>query len=119
MGFDIVGHSPASLKGEYFRNNVWWWRPLQTLIALKCRDILSPADLQGLNFNDGYLIEGDKATQIAARLVAIALNQSDLDEAYDEVMAILPPGYYEKCWSRENILDFAEFAQNSGGFVVC
>jgi hypothetical protein len=28
MGFDVYGKSARSEKGEYFRNNVWWWRPL-------------------------------------------------------------------------------------------
>ena len=28
MGFDIYGLAARSKKGEYFRNNVWWWRPL-------------------------------------------------------------------------------------------
>ena len=27
MGFDLYGNS-KNKKGEYFRNNVWWWRPL-------------------------------------------------------------------------------------------
>lgn len=28
MGMDVYGCSATSEKGEYFRNNVWWWRPL-------------------------------------------------------------------------------------------
>jgi hypothetical protein len=28
MGMDVYGKEPKSDKGEYFRNNVWWWRPL-------------------------------------------------------------------------------------------
>ena len=31
MGFDVYGKDPdpGSGSGEYFRNNVWWWRPLR------------------------------------------------------------------------------------------
>ena len=29
--------------GYYFRNNVWWWRPLGELIHDKCGDLLSDA----------------------------------------------------------------------------
>jgi hypothetical protein len=28
MGMDVYGIAPTSERGEYFRNNVWWWRPL-------------------------------------------------------------------------------------------
>ena len=28
MGMDVMGNNPKSERGEYFRNNVWWWRPL-------------------------------------------------------------------------------------------
>lgn len=35
MGMDVFGKNPKSEKGEYFRNNVWWWRPL----AIYCEDV--------------------------------------------------------------------------------
>jgi len=25
---DVFGKNPSSEQGKYFRNNVWWWRPL-------------------------------------------------------------------------------------------
>lgn len=28
MGMDVYGDAPFNEKGEYFRNNVWWWHPL-------------------------------------------------------------------------------------------
>jgi hypothetical protein len=28
MGMDVYGKDAVSEKGEYFRNNVWYWRPL-------------------------------------------------------------------------------------------
>jgi hypothetical protein len=28
MGMDVYGLNPKNQEGEYFRNNVWWWRPL-------------------------------------------------------------------------------------------
>lgn len=33
MGMDVYGRMPIDGKGEYFRNNVWWWRPLWDFIA--------------------------------------------------------------------------------------
>jgi len=45
MGMDVFGKNPKSKRGEYFRNNVWWWRPLAIYcvdnhpeIAEKCED---------------------------------------------------------------------------------
>jgi hypothetical protein len=28
MGMDVYGKNATTERGEYFRNNVWWWRPL-------------------------------------------------------------------------------------------
>ena len=28
MGMDVYGRAPEKEWGEYFRSNVWWWRPL-------------------------------------------------------------------------------------------
>ncbi len=28
MGMDVYGDKPKNEDGKYFRNNVWWWRPL-------------------------------------------------------------------------------------------
>jgi len=28
MGMDVYGKKPKNEAGKYFRNNVWWWRPL-------------------------------------------------------------------------------------------
>ena len=32
--------------GLYFRNNVWWWRPLWTYVVVICDDILSDKDIK-------------------------------------------------------------------------
>lgn len=32
MGMDVTGKAATSEVGEYFRNNVWWWRPLADYI---------------------------------------------------------------------------------------
>ncbi|MDE2105515.1 MAG: hypothetical protein KGL39_50275 [Patescibacteria group bacterium] len=83
MGMDVYGRRPTSETGKYFRNNVWWWRPLaeyvvQTAPALaaKCRHWQS-------NDGDGL----DAADSIA---LADAL-QAELDsgrcEAYAKIRA--------------------------------
>ena len=32
MGFDLYGNS-KNKEGEYFRNNVWWWRRLADYVC--------------------------------------------------------------------------------------
>ena len=33
MGMDVYGRAPEKEWGEYFRSNVWWWRPLWNYTA--------------------------------------------------------------------------------------
>jgi len=54
MGMDVLGRNPSSKAGEYFRANVWSWRPIQALIVELCSDLLDDDTLTGLSFNSGY-----------------------------------------------------------------
>jgi hypothetical protein len=54
--------------GNYFRNNVWWWRPLWEFTCEHCEDILTEEDVTGGCFNDSHVIPEDKALAIAERL---------------------------------------------------
>lgn len=153
--------------GSYFRNNVWWWRPLWQFTCEHCEDILSVEDMNGGSFNDGHIITEDKAIAIAERLkealeqpetqiyldnhmkamekakkhnemieqekkaldeIAVAITgdkdiapndyPKDLKKKFDELMD-------QRDWassypiSRENIKNFAIFAEQSGGFSIC
>ena len=68
MGFDIFAVKATSKKGEYFRNSVWWWRPLWTFVSKACKDILTNQDIKEGEFNNGHQIDADKAQRIAQRL---------------------------------------------------
>jgi hypothetical protein len=62
MGFDIIGTNATTKEGKYFRNNVWWWRPLAIYIKFvapeklynKCRNWQSN-DGDGLNAVDSLI----------------------------------------------------------------
>lgn len=54
--------------GLYFRNNVWWWRPLWCFVSASCSDILTDGDIESGSFNDGHEISKTKAMRIGARL---------------------------------------------------
>lgn len=53
MGMDVYGRKPKSKAGEYFRANVWAWRPIHALICALCSDLLSEKMLAAISFNDG------------------------------------------------------------------
>jgi len=55
--------------GSYFRNNVWWWRPLWIYVAELCDDILTEEDIENGHNNSGHLIDQEKCLIIAKRLV--------------------------------------------------
>lgn len=60
--------------GYYFRNNVWWWRPLAELIYDKCGDLLSDEQKEGLHHNNGTEFDDDTALAIARRLSDLIKN---------------------------------------------
>ena len=53
--------------GYYFRNNVWYWRPLWQYICNICDDIVTLEDAQAGNYNDYHLISKGTAKRIASR----------------------------------------------------
>ena len=62
MGMDVYGLTAKTEKGNYFRNNVWWWRPLAVFIeetypdvAIKCEDWHSNSGC-GLNEADSMVL---------------------------------------------------------------
>ena len=54
--------------GDYFRANVWWWRPLWDYVCHVCDDILTEEDMEKGTFNDGHEIDHNKALSIGDRL---------------------------------------------------
>ena len=78
MGMDLYGVAPFEDEGAYFRNNVWYWRPLWEYVAQTCE--LPDEVVEGGSFNDGYEVDGDMCEEIADRLT-VAL-ESGHTEAY-------------------------------------
>ena len=68
MGFDIssTGNHKTS-KGEFFRNNVWWWRPLAQYI-IDHTNCVSEKDAEKWGYNDGHEVSEEEAKAIAKQL---------------------------------------------------
>ena len=67
MGFDLSGLNPKNETGEYFRNNVWWWRPLAQYVLDETKVILE-GDQEKWHYNDCYEVSKEDAEQIAKQL---------------------------------------------------
>jgi hypothetical protein len=69
--------------GEYFRNNVWWWRPLWDYICTICHDILDDEDCEEGHHNGGHQINEKKAIAIAGRIDLFIKNGDAADFAIE------------------------------------
>ena len=109
--------------GTYFRNNVWFWRPLWNFISGVCDDILTEKDIEKGSFNDGHKISKTKANKIAKRLFKLIKN-GDVN-LYEKSRKEYLDGLNDKDWNKsypfyeENVRRFANFCANSGGFRIC
>jgi hypothetical protein len=63
MGFDVYGLSPKSEKGKYFRNSVWWWKPLARFILENCD--VPEEEAEDWGTNDGQEVSALTADHIA------------------------------------------------------
>jgi hypothetical protein len=57
MGMDVYGSQPTDSKGEYFRNNIWWWRPLWNYVEENFPDIAQKVPGAHYNAGDGLNAE--------------------------------------------------------------
>ena len=53
MGMDVYGKDPSSECGQYFRANIWSWRPILDQIVATCRDLVDDELLEAMAYNDG------------------------------------------------------------------
>lgn len=68
MGMDVYGKNPTNEVGEYFRNNVWWWRPLADYACYIAPE--TTAACKHWHTNDGDGLDADGAATLAKELKA-------------------------------------------------
>ena len=98
MGFDIFGKKPMNETGNYFRNNVWGWRPLWNYVFNNL-EILSEEDYNEGQFNSGHEIDQGKAQKIAAGLMQ-KIESGEMEkfiEAYTKHLDELPEEICDFC----------------------
>ena len=114
--FDAKWEWEGRNPGTYFRNNVWWWRPLWdfTCYYVGC---LTDTDHEQGHFNSGHEISKNKAEQIALTLKELLEDgEVDLYKAWYENET--KDDEYEYPFHVENVKAFADFCKDSGGFSI-
>jgi len=64
---EAVGTFEETNKGVYFRNNVWWWRPLAEYVC-EHTGVVDDKDKASWQCNDGHKVSEEEAEQIANQL---------------------------------------------------
>jgi hypothetical protein len=134
MGMDVHGRKPSSPAGEYFRANVWSWRPIYALVIELCSDIVDEETLHGMGFNCGAGPEDQETcTEMAQRFEQWMEHhtegyglESDLRVTKDgrlilpEELAENPDLETESPYevSDEHLNKWIEFLRHCGGFEV-
>ncbi len=97
MGMDIYGQNPTSEVGEYFRNNVWWWRPLWEYCDSVAPEVCNRVVYAQSNDGDGLDSEG--ALELA-NILTIHINSGltkKYETEYREYLDSIPKERCELC----------------------
>lgn len=95
--FEDLSKFEEDNPGYYFRNNVWWWRPLWAYVCTEVApDILTTDDKEHGSYNDFHCINAIKANYIADKIEELdAVGEIDaFEERYNESQKALPK---QKC----------------------
>ena len=65
--FEKVNEYQSQVVGDYFRSNVWWWRPLADYI-IQYTNCVSHEDVKHWGYNDGHEVSEEEAKAIAKQL---------------------------------------------------
>jgi len=135
MGFDLEGQNAKNEEGEYFRNNIWWWRNLWRFVTIHCDKILTDKEKDYGNWNEGKKIVKPKAEKIVKRLKETISNGKALEfetavkKAQEKAKSNnkkLKGGVTDNEYdfrenypfTVENLKAFIKFVENSGGFRI-
>lgn len=116
MGFDVFGKATED-NGErmYFRNNVWYWRPLWAYCHIVAPDIVDEDTLKRGMYNDGHGLDGPRAKELAQRL-RTSLKDGTFTKQWTEHMN--SPESQDYPLVEENVMGFANFCDRCEGFEI-
>ena len=65
--FEKLEKYENQVVGDYFRSNVWWWRPLAGYV-IQYTGCISEEDAEKWSYNDGHEVDNETAQQIHNQL---------------------------------------------------
>jgi len=83
MGMDVYGKKHTAPEGEYFRSNVWHWRPIWDLVCHVAPDLIDAKLRQAGHFNDGAGLNAARARKLGDRLQAL-IESGEIRKACEE-----------------------------------
>jgi hypothetical protein len=89
MGMDVYGVSATTERGEYFRNNVWWWRPLWNYCVELAPELCGNVD-GDTNGGDGLDAEGADDLSVILFNELASGRTAKYEQKYNEMIANLP-----------------------------
>lgn len=131
-----MGIKPLNKKGEYFRNNVWYWRRLWDFVCL-VSDLDEKTHFRG-NFNDGLTITGIRHREMVKNLELALKSKKDFSswlrenkKRYEKTNREFLLKFHGKKASKmtefnecpypfswENVESFLVFVKNNRGFRI-
>ena len=109
--------------GYYFRNNVWWWRPLWDYCYQVADDIIDEKTYESGHHNSGAGLDADGAKALGNRLMQLIADCSVIkyETEYKQNIDDLPDDDFNKHYpfDSRNVEEFALFCIESGGFEIC
>ena len=97
MGMDVYGTDPKNEKGEYFRNNVWYWHPLWEYCQEQHSDL-------AMKVENGHSNDGDGLDETDALNLGMLLKQDLVSgkvqaykDNYEQKLASLPMSKCDHC----------------------
>ena len=126
--FNLKSKWESENAGSYFRNNVWWWRPMWDYVCEKYKDVLTATDNTMGHENSGHVICKEKAKRIAAKLNK-EIRDGSIEKMcmkYETDRRVLKETNLDKNasfafnypMSVNNFQEFANFCKHSGGFEI-
>ena len=119
--WDECGQYEDDNPGYYFRNNVWWWRPLWDFCHA-VSDVVDDELHDNGHCNDGAGLNAEDSIKLAIDLDTAVLNGAakewvgrfNKEEKKNQSME-----YNTYPFSEDNVLRFAKFLTECGGFKIC
>tara|TARA_R110002020_G_scaffold43_1_gene287 strand:+ start:1076 stop:1609 length:534 start_codon:yes stop_codon:yes gene_type:complete len=94
MGMDVYGRAPEKEWGEYFRSNVWWWRPLWNYTAeidrfyaeqKNAHQLISEKLFESGHCNDGEGLETEEDCRDLVKRLQWSIDEGLLAEYQKEI----------------------------------